>query len=105
MQVKLLALLLCAASFTPSFGHTDSSLEANSFEVEGEMYAGKRGYLHMGLGVTSRLKEHQVLGLGGHVVREETDAEEVPSLSAFLSHEFDNGFVLTTHSFGYFPVE
>ncbi len=105
MKLSLLFSLVISILLAQGFAHSDAALDASAFEAEAEIYSGKRGYLHMGVGITTRLGEHQVGGLSGHIVREETDASEVPSLGAFLRHEFENGFELTTHSFGYFPVE
>jgi hypothetical protein len=90
---------------THAFAHSDAPSAQNSVEAEAEIYSGRRGYMHLGVGVTGRLSEHQVFGINGHVVREEAGADEVPSLGAFVRHTFENGFELTAHSFGYFPVE
>lgn len=105
MKRTLLFSLLLTVSLVKSFAHSDTPLESNAFEAEGELYAGKRGYLHMGLGITTRWDEHRVVGLSSHVVREEDDAEEVPSLGVFLRQGFEDGTEITMHSFGYFPVE
>ncbi len=73
-------------------------------EIESEFYAGRRGYLHGGLGFVSPLSERQKIGLVGHFVREETGGELFPSLGAEFVQEFENGFSLEAYSFGYFPV-
>ena len=74
-------------------------------EIETEFYAGKRGYLHGGLGVIAPLNEKQKIGIVGHFVREETGGEIFPSLGAEFIHDFGSGFELEAFSFGYFPVE
>ena len=74
-------------------------------EVETEFYAGRRGYLHGGLGVIAPLNEKQKIGVVGHFVREEKGGEIFPSLGAEFIHDFGNGYELEAFSFGYFPVE
>lgn len=74
-------------------------------EIEAEFYAGRRGYLHSGLGVVAPLNEKQKIGIVGHFVREETGGEIFPSLGAEFIHDFGSGFELEAFSFGYFPVE
>jgi len=61
-------------------------------EVEAEFYAGKRGYLHGGLGVLLPLNERQKIGVVAHFVREETDAEVFPSLGAEFIQDFGEGY-------------
>ena len=56
--------------------------EPPGVEVEGEFYAGKRGYLHGGLGVITPLGDDQKIGVVGHFVREDSDGEIFPSLGA-----------------------
>ena len=74
-------------------------------EVEAEFYAGKRGYLHGGLGVIAPLNDRQKVGIVGHFVREETGGEIFPSLGAEFVQDFGGGYELEAFSFGYFPVE
>ena len=74
-------------------------------EVEGEFYAGKRGYLHGGLGVISTLDANQKIGVVGHFVREDSDGEIFPSLGAEYIRDLGDGFELELFSFGYLPVE
>ena len=105
MKTHYLSSLVLLLTLAAASAHSDAPPDTNSVEAEAEIYSGKRGYMHLGIGVTGRLNEHQVFGINGHVVREETGADEVPSLGAFFRHTFENGFELTAHSFGYFPVE
>lgn len=74
-------------------------------EIESEFYAGRRGYLHGGLGAIIPLNEKQKIGIVGHFVREETGGAIFPSLGAEFVQDFGNGFDLEAYSFGYFPVE
>lgn len=74
-------------------------------EVEGEFYAGKRGYLHGGLGVITTLDEEQKIGVVGHFVREDSDGEIFPSLGAEYVRDLGDGYELEVFSFGYVPVE
>ncbi|MDH4444602.1 MAG: hypothetical protein QE267_05680 [Akkermansiaceae bacterium] len=74
-------------------------------EIETEFYAGKRGYLHGGLGVIAPINEKQEIGIVGHFVREETDGEIFPSLGAEFIQDFGGGYGLEAFSFGYLPVE
>ncbi|MES2924465.1 MAG: hypothetical protein V4819_23130 [Verrucomicrobiota bacterium] len=74
-------------------------------EVEGEFYAGKRGYLHGGLGVINTLDADQKVGLVGHFVREDSDGDIFPSLGAEYIRDMGGGFEIEAFSFGYLPVE
>lgn len=105
MKKHLLFPLILSLTLARTFAHSDAPPDTNSVKAEAEIYSGKRGYMHLGIGVTGRLNKHQVFGINGHIVREETGADEVPSLGAFFRHSFDNGFEVTAHAFGYFPVE
>ncbi len=73
--------------------------------VEGEFYAGKRGYLHGGLGVINTLDADQKIGGVGHFVREDSDGRIFPSLGAEYIRDLGDGFELEVFSFGYLPVE
>ncbi len=79
--------------------------EPLGIEVEAEFYAGKRGYLHGGLGIIAPLNERQKIGIVGHFVREETGGELFPSLGAEFIQDLGDGFELEAFTFGYFPVE
>jgi hypothetical protein len=74
-------------------------------EVESEVYIGKRGYLHGGLGIIAPLGERQRIGVISHFVREDSGGELFPSLGAEFIQEFSHGTELEVFSFGYFPVE
>jgi len=74
-------------------------------EIEGEFYAGKRGYLHGGVGVISTLDANQRIGVVGHFVRENSDGSIFPSVGAEYIRDLGDGFELELFSFGYLPVE
>ena len=74
-------------------------------EIESEIYTGRGGYLHGGLGAIIPLSEKQKIGIVGHFVREETGGAIFPSLGAEFVQDLGNGFDLEGYSFGYFPVE
>ncbi len=65
--------------------------ESTGVEVEGEFYAGKRGYLHGGLGVINTLDADQKIGVVGHFVREDSDGEIFPSLGAEYVRDVGDG--------------
>ena len=79
--------------------------EHHGVEVEAEFYAGRRGYLHGGLGIIAPLNERQNIGIVAHFVREETGGELFPSLGAEFIQDLGGGVELEAFSFGYFPVE
>lgn len=79
--------------------------EPADVEIEGEFYAGKRGYLHGGLGVIMPLGEGQELGFVSHFVREDSDGEIFTSLGAEYIRELEDGYAMEISSFGYLPVE
>ena len=93
--------LVSAQEGTGRAGFKDPS----GVEVEGEFYAGKRGYLHGGLGVISTLDANQKVGVVGHFVREDSDGKIFPSLGAEYIRDLGDGFELELFSFGYLPVE
>ena len=74
-------------------------------EAESELYVGRQGYVHGGLGVLIPLSDKQKIGIVGHFVREETGGAIFPSLGAEFVQDLGNGFDLEAYSFGYFPVE
>lgn len=79
--------------------------EPPGVEVEGEFYAGKRGYLHGGLGVITPLGDDQKIGVVGHFVREDSAGEIFPSLGAEYIRDLGDGYSLEAFCFGYLPVE
>ena len=79
--------------------------DSTGMEVEGEFYAGKRGYLHGGLGVINTLDTDQKIGVVGHFVREDSKGEIFPSLGAEYIRNLGEGYELEVFSFGYMPVE
>lgn len=109
MKIIRLASLLLLLTTAP--GHPHEATGRAGFkhplgvEVEAEFYAGKRGYLHGGLGVIAPLNEKQKVGIVGHFVREESGGALFPSLGAEFIQELGEGFELEAFSFGYFPVE
>jgi hypothetical protein len=109
-DMKAILLTLAASTLASlAFAHEGvgraGMKEALGAELEAEFYAGKRGYLHSGFGVTAPLSKTQKIGILGHVVREETGGELFPSLGAEFIQELGQAFELEAFSFGYFPVE
>lgn len=70
-----------------------------------EFYVGKYGYWHGGAGVGIPLSDQLSLEIGTHLVRENTDAPEVPSFEAELIREFENGWEWEAFGFAYPRVE
>ncbi len=109
MKTILITLFASMLAVTSGFAHEAVGRagfkEPLGVEIETEFYAGKRGYLHGGLGVIAPLSAKQKLGIVGHFVREETGGEIFPSLGAEFIHDFGSGFELEAFSFGYFPVK
>ncbi len=112
MKRKLRAFLsILAPVLAANVGFAEEAVGRAGFkkpigiEIETEFYAGKRGYLHGGLGVITPLSEKQKLGIVGHFVREETGGEIFPSMGAEFIQELGGGFELEAYAFGYFPVE
>ncbi len=85
-------------------GHPEHDHGASTI-VGSELYVGQRGYWHAGLGVSMPLGKNLSLEIGAHLVREETDATEVPSFEAELIREFADGWELEVFGFGYSKVE
>jgi hypothetical protein len=109
--MKALLITLLASMLAVNFGFAQEATGRAGFkeplgvEIESEFYAGKRGYVHGGLGVIAPLNEKQKAGIVGHFVREETGGEIFPSLGAEFIQDLGSGFELEAFSFGYFPVE
>ncbi len=79
--------------------------ETPGFEAETEFYAGKRGYLHGGLGVIIPLNEEQKIGFVSHFVREVSKGEIFPSIGAEFVQDLGDGYEMEGFTFGYLPVE
>lgn len=79
--------------------------ERGETEVESEFYAGERGYLHGGLGVTGAINSHQAFGVVGHFVREDSKGEIFPSLGGEFIQHLESDIELEFFTFGYSPVE
>lgn len=94
-----------AASAHEGTGRAGFKEPTPEVEAESELYVGRRGYLHGGLGVLIPLSDKQKLGIVGHFVREETGGAIFPSLGVEFVQDLGNGFDLEAYSFGYFPVE
>lgn len=109
MKIVLITLFAFLLAVSAGFAHEAVGRagfkEPLGVEIETEFYAGKRGYLHGGLGVIAPLNEKQKIGIVGHFVREETGGEIFPSLGAEFIQDLGRGFELEGFSFGYFPVE
>ncbi len=109
-SARWLAVASLALGLGTSFLHAQEGTgragfkEPDGTEVESEFYAGKRGYIHAGLGLIAPLNDTQRIGITGHVVRESTGNDLFPSLGMEFIQEFDSGFGLEAYSFGYLPV-
>lgn len=75
------------------------------FQVETELYAGRRGYLHGGLGLVLPIGPSELFGLTTHFVREESGADVFPSIGAEYSHAFKSGLEIKAAGFRYVPVD
>ena len=109
MKTILITLFATVLATNPGCAHEAVGRaglkEPPGVEIETEFYAGKRGYLHSGVGVIAPLNKKQKFGIVGHFVREETGGGIFPSLGAEFIQDLGRGFELEAFSFGYFPVE
>lgn len=103
--LTVLFLACCARSFAHEFPGHAAHEHGVSATLGSELYVGKRGYWHAGVGVSMPLGNHLSLEIGAHLVREETNATEVPSFEAELIREFEGGWELEAFGFGYSKVE
>jgi hypothetical protein len=95
----------CSCGFAHEFpGHPDHEHGAST-TIGSELYVGKRGYWHAGLGVSLPLGRNLSLEIATHLVREETGATEVPSFEAEFIREFGGAWELEVFGFGYSEVE
>jgi hypothetical protein len=85
-------------------GHAGGK-EPENVEVESELYIGRHGYWHGGLGAVVALDEDWVLGLGAHAQREELGATEVSYYNAELIREFEGELEVEVFAFVYPEVE
>ena len=103
--LMVLFLACCARTFAHEFpGHAAHEHDVPT-SIGSELYVGKRGYWHAGVGVCMPLRKNLSLEIGAHLVREETDATEVPSFETELIREFEGGWELEAFGFGYAKVE
>lgn len=109
--MKTIFITLITSLLVVAHGHAHEAVGRAGFkeppgvEIEAEFYAGKRGYLHGGLGIVASLGENQKMGIVGHFVREDSDGKVFPSLGAEFIQSLGGGYELEAFSFGYFPVE
>lgn len=75
------------------------------FTIEPELFLGKRGYIHGGFEFEKPINDKYVLGLGAHVVRENSEGRFFPSVGVTLTTENTAGFEFTAFTFGYIPVD
>ncbi len=101
----ILFFFCCARAFTHEFPGHGAHEHGAPTTLGSELYVGKRGYWHAGVGASMPLGKNFSLELGAHVVREETDAAEVPSFEAELIREFQNGWEVEAFGFAYSKVE
>ena len=103
--LTVLFVAFCVRSFAHEFpGHAAHEHGVPTI-IGSELYVGKRGYLHGGFGVSAPLGKNLSLEIGAHLVREETDATEVPSFEAEFIREFEGGWEVEAFGFGYSKVE
>ncbi|RBP45059.1 hypothetical protein DES53_10354 [Roseimicrobium gellanilyticum] len=85
-------------------GHAGGK-EPENAELESELYIGRHGYWHGGLGAVVALGEELHLGLGAHAQREELGATEVSYFNAELIYEFPGELAVEVFGFVYPEVE
>lgn len=109
MSARWLLTILFLGCFARSFAHEFPGHGAHEHGVRttlgSELYVGKRGYWHGGAGASMPLGNNFSLEIGAHLVREETNAREVPSFEVELIREFESGWELEAFGFGYSKVE
>ena len=109
MKIFLVSLFASVVVLKSAAGHEAVGRagfkEPLGVEIETEFYAGKRGYLHGGLGAIAPLDDKQKIGIVGHFVREESGGDIFPSLGAEYIRDLGAGYELEAFSFGYLPVE
>lgn len=109
MSPRCLLTLLVFAECSRCLGHEFPGHAAHEHgaptSIGSELYVGKRGYIHAGVGVSAPLGELFSIEIGAHVVREQTGATAVPSFEAELIREFENGWEFEAFGFGYTEVE
>jgi hypothetical protein len=106
--------LLCALTWCLHGHHAIAAEEApghaggkepENVEIESELYIGRHGYWHGGLGAVVALGEDLHLGLGAHAQREELGATEVSYFNAELIREFAGEVEVEVFGFVYPEVE
>jgi hypothetical protein len=85
-------------------GHAGGK-EPENAEIETELYIGRHGYWHGGLGAVVALGDDLKLGLGAHAQREELGATEVSYYNAELIAEFAGRLEVEAFGFVYPEVE
>lgn len=106
-RAALLMALFAAwgsASAAEAPGHAGGK-EPENVEIESELYIGRHGYWHGGLGAVVALGEDLKLGMGAHSQREELGATEVSYFNAELIGDLGGGLDLEVFSFVYPEVE
>lgn len=92
------------ASAEEARGHAGGK-EPENVELESELYIGRHGYWHGGLGAVVALGKEMFLGLGAHAQREELGATEVSYFNAELIREFEDEWEVELFGFVYPEVE
>lgn len=85
-------------------GHAGGK-EPEKGEVETELYIGRHGYWHGGLGAVFALSDEWVLGIGAHAQREELGATEVSYYNAEFIRDLGGGLEIEAFGFVYPEVE
>jgi hypothetical protein len=85
-------------------GHAGGK-EPEPLEIESEMYIGRHGYWHAGLGAVIALSDDLKLGLGAHAQREELGATEVHYYNAEFIRDIGDGLEMEAFGFAYPEVE
>ena len=60
--------------------------EPGGVELESELYVGRGGYLHTGIGLIAGVGTGQSIGFVAHSVREESGGDYFPSIGAEFIH-------------------
>jgi hypothetical protein len=94
----------CAPAGEEAPGHAGGK-EPEAGEIETELYIGRHGYWHGGLGAVFALSDEWVLGIGAHAQREELGATEVSYYNAEFIRDLGGGLEMEAFGFAYPEVE
>lgn len=109
MRLFLRPLLALLVSVVPMPGHEFPGHPTPSRTVHprfgSDLYLGRDGYRHGGIGITMALDGHSALTIGAHVVRETSAARDVPSFELEWIGDLPGGVELEIFGFAYSEVE